>query len=49
MGLEPNGKAVRIKHEAIPGYMAAMTMPFDVKDTNELAWRRATPVSFARS
>ena len=37
MGLEPNGKAVRIKHEAIPGYMAAMTMPFDVKDTNELA------------
>jgi protein SCO1/2 len=30
-------KYVEIKHEKIPGYMAAMTMPFDVKDTNELA------------
>jgi protein SCO1/2 len=30
-------RSVRIKHEAIPGYMDAMTMPFDVKDTNELA------------
>ena len=28
---------VEIKHEAIPGYMPSMTMPFDVKDTNELA------------
>ena len=27
---------VEIKHVKIPGYMAAMTMPFDVKDTNEL-------------
>lgn len=29
-------KTVRIQHEEIPGYMDAMTMPFDVKDTNEL-------------
>ncbi len=33
----PKEKTVRIKHEEIPGYMPAMTMPFDVKDTNELA------------
>ena len=35
--LHPEEKTVRIKHEEIPGYMAAMTMPFDVRDTNELA------------
>jgi protein SCO1/2 len=29
-------KSIRIKHEPIPGYMPAMTMLFDVKDTNEL-------------
>jgi protein SCO1 len=29
-------KKVRIAHEEIPGYMAAMTMPFDVKDAKEL-------------
>ncbi len=29
--------SIRIKHEPIPGYMPAMTMPFDVKDTNQLA------------
>jgi protein SCO1/2 len=27
----------KIQHEAIPGYMEAMTMDFDVKNTNELA------------
>src|SRR5438552_1265025 len=27
----------RIEHEAIPGYMPAMTMPLDTKHTNELA------------
>ena len=32
----PAEKTVTIKHDAIPGYMQAMTMPFDVKDTNEL-------------
>jgi protein SCO1/2 len=35
--LEPEEKTVRIKHEEIPGYMRAMTMSFDVRDTNELA------------
>ena len=29
-------KQARIEHENIPGYMEAMTMMFDVKDTNEL-------------
>jgi protein SCO1/2 len=33
----PAEKKVTIKHEAISGYMGAMTMPFDVKDANELA------------
>jgi protein SCO1 len=34
--LKADGKTVVIKHEEIPNYMAAMTMPFEVKDTNEL-------------
>lgn len=34
--LTPEEKTVRIKHEEIPGYMDAMTMPFDVRDANEL-------------
>jgi protein SCO1/2 len=34
--LEPDGKTVVIQHEAIPNYMAAMTMPFEVRDTNDL-------------
>lgn len=29
-------KRVKVAHEEIPGYMVAMTMPFDVKNTNEL-------------
>jgi protein SCO1/2 len=33
----PGSKEVEIRHEEIPGYMPAMTMPFDVKTTNELA------------
>src|SRR6476620_5547051 len=33
----PEQKSVKIKHEDVPGYMQAMTMPFDVHDTNELA------------
>ena len=32
----PDRRAATIKHEAIPGYMAAMTMDFTVKETNEL-------------
>ena len=35
--VRPGRKEVEIRHEAVPGYMPAMTMPFDVKDTNELA------------
>ena len=35
--LQTAEKSVRIRHETIPGYMDAMTMTFDVKDTNELA------------
>jgi protein SCO1/2 len=34
--IPPDLRHVTIKHEAIPGYMAAMTMDFSVKDTNEL-------------
>lgn len=34
--LKPDGKTVVIKHEAVPHYMEAMTMPFEVRDTNEL-------------
>jgi protein SCO1/2 len=37
ISVRPKEKAVEIKHEEIPGYMPAMTMPFDVRDTNELA------------
>ncbi|HTL55344.1 MAG TPA: SCO family protein [Candidatus Limnocylindrales bacterium] len=37
VAVKPREKAVEIKHEEIPGYMPAMTMPFDVKDTNALA------------
>ena len=37
----PNRKQVRIKHETIPNYMDAMTMQFDVKDTNELTGLKA--------
>jgi protein SCO1/2 len=35
--LHSEKKSVVIAHEKIPGYMEAMTMPFDVRDTNELA------------
>lgn len=34
--VEADGKTVVIQHERIPGYMEAMTMPFEVKDTKEL-------------
>src|SRR6266404_7840392 len=37
VGVKPAEKTVEIKHEEIPGYMPAMTMPFEVKDTNDLA------------
>jgi protein SCO1/2 len=35
--VRPGGAGAVIRHEAIPGYMKAMTMPFRAKDTNELA------------
>ncbi len=45
--LEADGKTVKIKHEEIPGYMGAMTMPFEARDTNELRGLAAgDPVSF---
>jgi protein SCO1/2 len=45
--VEPAEKSVKIKHEQIPGYMQAMTMNFDVLDTNELAGIEAGhPVEF---
>ena len=34
--LKADGKTVVVKHEAVEGYMPAMTMPFEVKNTNEL-------------
>jgi protein SCO1/2 len=33
--VQPGGKELEIRHEAIPDYMPAMTMPFEVRDTNE--------------
>lgn len=33
----PDGKSARIRHEAIPGYMDAMTMPFRVPDAKDLS------------
>jgi protein SCO1 len=39
--LKPDGRTVVIQHEAISNYMAAMTMPFKVRDQNELAGIRA--------
>jgi protein SCO1/2 len=35
--LKPDGRTLVVRHEEIPNYMAAMTMPFRVKDTNELS------------
>lgn len=43
----PHEKSVTIKHEEVPDYMPAMTMPFEVRDTNELAGIEAgDPVTF---
>jgi protein SCO1/2 len=39
--LEPDGKTAIIRHEAIAGYMPAMTMPFEVRDTNLLRGLKA--------
>src|ERR1017187_5653806 len=34
--ISPDRRTATVKHEAIPGYMGAMTMDFTVKATNEL-------------
>src|ERR1700685_1756753 len=34
--IAPSDRTVTIQHEAVTNYMPAMTMPFDIKDTNEL-------------
>lgn len=36
VSLNADGKTVEIKHEEIPGYMGAMTMDFEARNTNEL-------------
>ncbi len=36
-GFSDDGRTVFVEHEAIPGYMPAMTMPFDVQDPAVLA------------
>lgn len=41
VSLNPADASAIIKHQTIPGYMMAMTMPFAVKDTNELAGLQA--------
>lgn len=47
MELKPDGRTVVIRHEAISNYMAAMTMPFKVKDPGELAGlRKGDEISF---
>ena len=34
--ISPDHQTATIKHEKIPGYMAAMTMDLSVKNTNDL-------------
>jgi protein SCO1/2 len=42
--LRPDGKTAVIKHEEVPNFMPAMTMPLEVKDTNELRGLKAGDV-----
>jgi len=45
--LKPDARTVVIRHEAISNYMAAMTMPFRVNDSRELAGlQRGDEISF---
>jgi protein SCO1/2 len=45
--LKPDARTAVIRHEAISNYMAAMTMPFKVKDPKELAGlQRGDEISF---
>lgn len=36
VGLDVAASSLVVRHEEIPGFMRAMTMPFEVRDTNEL-------------
>src|SRR5437868_5331050 len=40
-GLDPSSRTIRIAHEAIPGYMPAMTMPLQVRERSLLDPLRA--------
>jgi protein SCO1 len=42
--LKPDGKTAVIRHEAVQDYMPAMTMPFEVRNTNELRGLKAGDV-----
>ena len=45
--LKPDGRTVVIRHEAISNYMGAMTMPFKVKEPEELAgFHRGDEITF---
>ena len=35
-GLPPDHKTIDVEHEDIPGFMPSMTMPFEVRDENEI-------------
>jgi len=39
--LKPDGRTAIIRHEEVTNYMEAMTMPFRVRDTNELSGLKA--------
>lgn len=36
-GLPPGHKAIEVEHEEVPGFMPAMTMPFEVRGEQEIA------------
>ena len=40
-GLDAEGHVATIKHDAIPGFMGAMTMGYQVKDQNEFSKLKA--------
>src|SRR5438874_4018858 len=42
--IHADGKTVKIRHEAITNYMPAMTMDFEVKNTNELRGLKSNDV-----
>jgi protein SCO1 len=45
--LQPENQTIVIRHEAIAGYMDAMTMPFKVRDTNALTGlQRGSRINF---